>query len=115
MDVERTMQFILETQARTTATLEDLAERQRKAELRMDRSEQRMDRSEQRMDRFEQKMDRFDRSLNGIRKLIQTGMKLMVQNQQGLKELRLSQKATDKRLNAFLASMEKGRNGRGHN
>lgn len=99
MDVERTMQFILETQARTTATIDELAERQRKAELRM---------------------DRFDRSLNGIRKLIQTGMKLMVQNQQAIKqnqeairELRLSQKATDKRLNSFLASMEKGGNGRG--
>jgi hypothetical protein len=106
MDVERTMQFILETQDRTTATLKELAERQLKADLRMDRHERRM--------------DRFDRSLNGIRKLIQTGMKLMVQNQQAIKqnqeairELRLSQKATDKRLNAFLASMEKGGNGRG--
>ena len=53
------MQFILDTQTRVEAVLVELGERQTKAERRMDRAEARM--------------DRFDRSLDGIRKLIQTG------------------------------------------
>jgi len=95
------MRFILDTQVRAEAIVADLGERQSKAERRM---------------------DRFDRSLDGIRKLIQTGMKLMVQNQQdsrqlkvAMKELAVAQKQTERRLNAFLASMQKGSNGRSHN
>jgi hypothetical protein len=108
------MQFILDTQARAEAIVADLGERQTKAERRMDRAEARMD-------RFEARMDRFERSLDGIRKLIQTGMKLMVQNQQdsrdlkaAMKELAREQKETQRNLNAFLASMRKGSNGRSH-
>jgi chromosome segregation ATPase len=100
MDIEKAMQFIVDSQARTSATLAELAERQIKAEARADRADARM--------------NRFDKSLEGIRKMIQVGMKMMVQNQQAIKELTAAQKQTERRLNAFLASMEKGRNGRNH-
>jgi len=92
MDVERTMQFILESQARTSAKLEEVADRQNRAEKRM---------------------DRFDKSLDGIRKLIRTGMKLMVQIQQAERENKVAIKQLSQRIDAFVASMEKGRNGRG--
>jgi hypothetical protein len=39
-------------------------------------------------------------------------MKLMVETQHTMKELAVAQKGTDRRLNAFIASMAKGRNGR---
>lgn len=96
MDVERTMEFILESQAR--------------AEVRMDRAEARMDKSEA----------RFEKRINAITKLIQTGMKMLVKLeenqadlQKSLKELAASQKVTDRKLTAFLDSMKKGGNGRG--
>ena len=43
------------------AILREVAERQRAAEIRMDRAEQRLDRAEQRMDRAEQRMEKSDR------------------------------------------------------
>ena len=103
MDVERTMQFILESQAR--------------AEIRMDRAEARMDKAEARMDKSEA---RFEKRINAITKLIQTGMKMLVKLeenqadlQKSLKELAASQKVTDRKLTAFLDSLKKGGNGRG--
>jgi hypothetical protein len=58
MDVEKTMAFILQTQATTSVELEALTRSEKRAEARMDRHEARMDRHEARM-------DRFDRSLEG--------------------------------------------------
>ena len=100
MNVEETTLFILETQARTSENLEQITEKQK----------------------------RFDKSLDAIRKLVHTGMKMMVQIQQAerenkaaIKDLRAAQRAlaiaqaqTERRLSAFLASMQKGRNGRSH-
>ena len=96
------MQFILESQARTSAALEELADRQIKAEARMDRFEARMDRADARM-------DRFDKSLDGIRKLIKTGMKLMVEIQQAERENKSALKQLSTRIDAFIASMVEGR------
>jgi hypothetical protein len=45
MDVERAMEFILESQARTTANLEALAERMNQAEARATRTDARLDRA----------------------------------------------------------------------
>lgn len=57
MDVERSIEHLLELHAR---------------------AEQRMDRAEARMDRAEVRMDRTDRQIEAIRKLVKTGMKLIV-------------------------------------
>jgi chromosome segregation ATPase len=64
MDFERSIEHLLKLHAR--------------AEARMDRAEARMDRAELRMDRAELRMDRTDRQIEAIRKIIKTGMKLIV-------------------------------------
>ena len=107
MNVEETMLFILETQARTSENLEHITEKQKKFEVNLET--------------LAEKQKKFDKGLDAIRKLIQTGMKMMVQIQQAerenkaaIKDLAVAQRQTERRLNAFLASMQKGRNGRSH-
>jgi hypothetical protein len=105
MDVERTMEFILKSQAR--------------AEVRMEKAEIRMDKAEVRMDKLDKRMD-------GIAKLIQQGMRTLVKVDRSLaelvqaqkrtdvhiSELSQAQKATEKSLKAFIDSLKHGRNGR---
>ena len=109
MDVERTMEFILQSQA--------------KAEVRMDRAEVRMDRADARMDRMEARIDRmelrFDKRLDGLTKIVRTGMKLvnqLVAEQRKLADemraLAAAQSRTDRSLNNFIDSLRKGKNGR---
>ena len=109
MDIERTIQFILESQA--------------KAEIRMDRWEARMERSDARVAAMEK---RLDRRMDAITKLLQQGMRTFVKNQSEIAELRKAQKRTDSKLaelaeaqketqrtlKAFIASLRNGRNGR---
>src|ERR1041385_1908953 len=75
-------------------------------ERRMDRAEQRMDRAddgrdkaEQRMDRAERRREKFDQRLEATRKLVQAGIKIVV-------ELEKSQKA-------LLDSLRRAGNGTG--
>src|SRR6185295_7863443 len=49
MDIEKTISFILDTQAKTEAILQSVGERQREAEIRATKSEARMDRFDRRM------------------------------------------------------------------
>ena len=58
MDVEKTIEFILDQQAK---------------------AETRWQRAEGRMGRLERRQDKFDKSLNGVRKLIVLGMKMVNQ------------------------------------
>src|SRR5580704_16532931 len=110
MDMERTMQFIVET-------LADVAVKQQEAAVRAQRAEQRMDRAEQRM-------EKIDRNMKGIQTLDKIGMKMMIDLQKGQKRtdqkmaelaeemagLAAAQKATDRRFGEWLAS-NKGSNG----
>jgi hypothetical protein len=102
MDIERTMQFILESQAR--------------AEIRAEKSEIRVNAMEKRL----------DKRMDAITKLIQQGMRMLVKTDSKLAELAESQKRTDKRLEELAAaqkatdrslkklidSLRNGRNGR---
>jgi chromosome segregation ATPase len=92
--------------AKIEALLQAMAERMEQAERRMDRAEQRMDRAEQRMDRAERRMEKFDYRLEVTRKLVQAGMKIVIQNNVQLRELQRAQAA-------FLDSLRKG-GGNGH-
>src|SRR5258707_4114 len=56
MDIEKTITFILNTQAKTEAILQAAAERQTQAEARAGRAEDRMTKAEARMNRFDQRM-----------------------------------------------------------
>ena len=95
MDIERTIQFILESQA--------------KAEVRMQKTELRLDSMEK----------RFDKRLNGIAGILQQGMRMLVRTETRLaelaasqKELVASQKETDRKLKALINSLRHNGNGR---
>ena len=116
VDIERTIQFILESQA--------------KAEIRMDRWEARMERSDARIERSDARVaaleKRLDRRMDAITKLLQQGMRILVKNQSEIAELRKAQRRTDTKLaelaeaqketqrtlRAFIARLRNGRNGR---
>jgi predicted nucleic acid-binding Zn-ribbon protein len=116
MDVERTMEFILQMQAKLEANFA---------------------RHEANFARHEVRLSRIDRRIDGITKLIRTGMKAIMKTNQTLDqlgkrtdakfaelaevqkrtdskfaELADAQKQTQASLKAFLGSMRKGRNGR---
>jgi len=84
--------------ARIEALLHAMAERENQMEIRFNR---RMDRVEQRMGQAERRMEKFDQRLEVTRKLVQAGMKLVIQNNVQLKELQRAQIG-------FLASLRKG-------
>lgn len=67
---------------------------------------ERMEQAERRMDRAEQRMEKFDQRLEVTRRLVQAGMKLVIQNNVQLRELQRAQAA-------FLDSLRKG-GGNGH-
>ncbi len=108
MEMERTMNFIVET-------LADVAVRQQAAEVRANRAEQRM--------------DKFERQMRGLQTLVKTGMRMMIDIQKTQKvmnqkltaltvqvtELTESQKDTDRKFKNWLESMRsnghKGSNG----
>ena len=91
MDIERTIEFILNTQAKA-----------------------------------ERRMDKMDTRLDGISKLLQQGMRMLVKTDTtlaelaqaqkrtdtSLAELAQAQKATERSLKAFIDSLRRGRNGR---
>jgi hypothetical protein len=70
MDVERTMQFILDQQAKAEV-------RWQKSEERWQKSEERWQRADERMERLERRQEKFDKSLVGVRNLIIVGMKMI--------------------------------------
>jgi hypothetical protein len=72
MDIEKTMEFILQSQARS--------------EARADQIEERFERDHA---RAMQRMDRTDKQIEGIKKLIMTGMKLMVRLEKRDDEIQL--------------------------
>jgi hypothetical protein len=112
VDVERTINFILESQA--------------KAETRMSAADKRVEAVEKRL----------DKRMDAIAKLIQQGMRMLVTHKaetnrkinalvdaqmrgearmerldEKMEELAAAQKDTQKTLKAFIASLQKGRNG----
>ncbi len=70
-----------------------------RADARMDRAEGRMDRAEERMEKLEQRSIKheaeFKKRNDAIQKLIATGMRMMVANQEQAKE-------TDRKINALV-------------
>jgi hypothetical protein len=74
-------------QAKFNARMDRADARMDRADARMDRAEARMAREEAlskaRWERSEARMDKFDKRLEGTRKIIQYGMKLIVRIEQG--------------------------------
>ena len=84
MDVERTIEFILKSQAN----------------------------AERRMDNAERRMDKVDRRLAGISKLLQQGVRMLAKTDKALADLAAAHKETERSLKAFINSLRNGRNGR---
>jgi hypothetical protein len=119
LDVERTINFILESQARAEIRQAKADERQAKANERQAKAETRVDAVEKRL----------DKRMDAIAKLIQQGMRLLVtqkaetdrkinalvdaqmRTEARMEELAAAQKDTQKTLKAFIGSLQKGRNG----
>lgn len=96
MDVERTMEFILDMQA--------------KAEVRMAKADERMA-------RYDERMDKFDKRLEATRRLIEGGMKYLLKSHKEfdrrIRELTALQNRTDLKLDRLIDSWGKQRtNGR---
>ena len=57
---------------------------------------------------LKERVDKHDREIAAIRKLIQTGMKMMVKFDQNMLRLEASQRETDRQLQAFIRSLRRG-------
>jgi predicted nucleic acid-binding Zn-ribbon protein len=123
VNVERTMQFILESQARAEIRME-------KWEIRVEKVEARMAKTESHIDAMEK---RFDKRMDAITRILQQGMRMLVKIETRVeelaeaqkntdrslkelvekqKELAEAQKHTDRSLKALIKSLRNGRNGR---
>ena len=91
MDVEKTMEFILDQQAKNEVLWQRNEESWR-------RNEERWKRNEESWKRADARMDKFERSLVGIRKLLLMGAKTMVRSQKDIRELAAAQKRTDQKF-----------------
>jgi len=95
MDVERTMEFILEMQAK---------------------SEERIAKSEARMARSEERMDKFDKRLEATRKLVEAGMKIVLKTDKTVRALAVqvnalteAQRKSDRKFDRLMDSWAKQR------
>jgi hypothetical protein len=96
--------------AQIEALLHAMAERENQMEIRFnhrtDAWESRMQAWEKRMERSEQRMDKFDLRLEATRRLIEAGMRILLDLGKRHAELEKSQKA-------FLDSLRRAGNGNG--
>jgi hypothetical protein len=111
MDMERTMEFIVET-------LADVAVRQQQAEARAKQADVRL--------------EKMERQMKGIQTLVKTGMNILIEHgrhlknldvkiaaltdaqiraQDEMREMRGNQKRADQKFERWLDSMNKGSNG----
>jgi hypothetical protein len=94
MDVEKTMEFILRQQAKAEGEMAAMRQRQAESEA------------------------KAERQMAAIRKLIQTGMRMIVKNdeqiaknEQQIKELAAAQKITETKLQGLITVLRRGGNG----
>jgi chromosome segregation ATPase len=110
MDVDQRIERLIQEHERAIARMDRADARMDRAEARMDRAEERMDRAEERMNladkRFGARMEKLEQRSNkheaeferrnvAIQKLIATGMRLLVANQEQGKE-------TERKINALV-------------
>jgi hypothetical protein len=60
-----------------------------------------------------ERVSKHDREIAAIRKLVLTGMKMIIDLEKGMKELQAAQKRTEQTLERFIRSLERG-GGNGH-
>jgi chromosome segregation ATPase len=110
MNVEKTIEFILEQQAQAQAQAED---RHQKAEARYQKAEARMDRADRRMDRLEASVRQLVRYGVSLRADVRRHDKAILRVDTALERLALAQAETDGKLNALIDIVDKTmRNGK---
>ena len=92
MDVDQRIERLIQEHERAIARMD-------RADARMDRADARMDRADARMDKLEQRSIKheaeFKKRNDAIQKLVATGMRMLVANQEQAKE-------TDRKINALV-------------
>ena len=101
MDVERTMEFILNAQAKAEVEMAAMREHQAKAEVEMAAMREHQTKAEA----------KAERQMAAIRTLIRAGMKMIAKNDQLIRELAKAQKVTETKLQSLLDSLRRGGNG----
>ena len=112
MDIERTMEFILQQQAKAEARQAKADERQAKADGRIAKADERIAKLDARLREGEAKAQR---EMAAIRTLIRAGMKMIARNEELVKDLTKVQKVTEVKLQGLIASMRRGGNGNHRN
>src|SRR5438105_3562512 len=110
MDVERTIEFILQMQAAAEV-------RMAKADERAAKHDERMAKHDERAAKADERMDKFDKRLEATRKLVEAGMKLItkkhIQIAGQISALAEQQRKTERTLDRFIVSMS-SRRSNGH-
>ena len=83
MDVESTIEFILQQQAKT----------------------------EVRMDRFQTQMDQLQTQMDGMRKLVRVGMRMIAKQGEQISQLAAAQQVTEVELQGLIDALRRGGNG----
>ena len=111
MDVERTMEFILNSQANAETQMAAIREIQAQAASEMAAIREVQAQSAGEMAAIRQQQAKSAGEIAAIRKLIRAGMKIIVRQGEHLDELAKAQKVTETRLQSFIDSLRRGRNG----
>jgi predicted nucleic acid-binding Zn-ribbon protein len=99
MNVEKTMEFILQQQA--------------KAEVQMAAMREQQERAEKRQAKTDQQLAKTERQIAAIQKLIVAGMKMIVKQGASIKQLTEAQKVTETKLQRLIDALRHGGNGSG--
>lgn len=57
---------------------------------------------------IKERVDKHDREIAAIRKLLHAGAKMLVENERHIRELRESQKETDRQLQDLIRNLKRG-------
>ena len=98
MNVEHTIESILQMRAKAEVEIAEMRQRQAKAELRSQQAEA-----------------KAKREMAAIRNLIRAGMKMISKNDELIRELAKAQKVTETKLQGLIDSMRRGGNGNHRN
>ena len=94
MNVEKTMEFILQQQAKAEVQMAHMREQQARYEK-----------------QHAEQHAKTDRQIAAIQKLIQVGMKMIVKQGESLKELADAQKVTERKLQGLIDALRRSGNG----
>jgi hypothetical protein len=114
MNVEKTIEFLLEQQARPDFRFEKALERMDRADKRADRAEDRADRADRRLDRLERVVSQTNRVVTplvrygvSLRSDVRRHDKAILRIESTVQKIGDSQQRTDDRLNALIKLVDR--------